>query len=112
MIEFLLLALSIFVVAAAVILGFVLAPWFFLLMFMLAPLAAILFLQSQTGSEGSILGKASLAALGFMALAALAIVLPAIVLGVLLHPFFFLLLLLLAGLLATPLWLTSRPDAH
>lgn len=112
MIEFLLLVGSIFVVIAAVILGFVLAPWFFLLLLLLAPLAAVLYLQSQPDGEGSILGTASLAVLGFMALATIAVGLPAIILGILLHPFFFLLLLLLAGLIAAPLWLTSRPEAQ
>ncbi len=112
MIEFLVLAVSIFVAIAAVILGFVLAPWFFLLVLLLAPLTAVLYLRSQTDGEGSILEATSLVALGFMALAVLTVGLPAIILGILLHPLFFLLLLLLAGLLAAPLWLTSRPDTH
>ncbi len=111
MIEFLLLTVSIFLIVAAVILGFVLAPWFFLLMLLLAPLAALLFMQSQAEGDRSFVGAASLAVLGFMVVALLAVGLPAIILGILLHPLFFLLLLLLSGLLAAPALFTRRSDS-
>ena len=108
MLEFLLLAVSIFVAIAAVILGFALSPWFFLSMLLLAPLTAVIFLRSQPDGEGSILDEVTLlVALGFIALLVLVVGL-----GILLHPLFFLLLLLLVGLLAAQLWFTSQPDTQ
>ena len=42
MFEYLVLAVAIFVVISAVVLGFVLFPWLFLLLFLLVPLAGVL----------------------------------------------------------------------
>ena len=116
MIEYLVLAAALFIVISAVILGFVLFPWFFLLLFLLVPLAAVL-LRGNASLKGeqdepvppSI--AASWAILGLLGLSVLFIGLPAIVLGIWLHPSFFLILLLFCLLLAAPLWLSIADPA-
>ena len=116
MIEYLVLAAALFIVISAVVLGFLLFPWFFLLIFLLVPLAAVWLRGHVSRHEGrdepvppSI--AASWAFLGLLGLSVLFIGLPAIWLGIWLHPFFFLILLLFSLLLAVPLWLSIADPA-
>lgn len=116
MIEYLVLAAALFIVISAVILGFVLFPWFFLLLFLLVPLAAVLLrgnVSSQEGQEEPVPPSivASWAILALLGLSVLFIGIPAIVLGIWLHPSFFLILLLFCLLLAVPLWLSIADPA-
>ena len=116
MFEYVVLALALFVVISAVILGFVLFPWLFLLLFLLVPLAAVLLRGSfsDPGGEGEEVTPTvatSWAILGVFGLAVLFIGLPAIFLGIWLHPWFFLILLLFCLLLALPLWLSIVDSA-
>ena len=111
MFEYVVLALALFVVISAVILGFVLFPWLFLLLFFLVPLAAALLRRNFSGPGGNdevvtTSVAASWAILGMLGLAVLLIGIPAIVLGIFLHPWFFLILLLFCLLLALPMWLS------
>ncbi len=117
MFEYIVLALALFVVIAAVILGFVLFPWLFLLLFLLVPLATALLWRnaSRQGAEDEAVTPsvaASWATLGVLGLAVLMIGIPAIVLGVFLHPWFFLILLLFCLLLALPMWLSIADPAN
>lgn len=116
MFEYLILALALFVVISALVLGFVLVPWLFLLLFLLVPLAAVLLVGngSADGAQDepvSTSTAASWAILGVLGLAVLLIGIPAIALGIFLHPWFFLLLLLFCLLLALPLWLSIADPA-
>lgn len=116
MFEYVVLALALFVVISAVILGFVLFPWFFLLLFLLVPLAAVLLRRNFSGPGGNDEAvttsvAASWAILGMLGLAVLLIGIPAIVLGIFLHPWFFLILLLFCLLLALPMWLSIADPA-
>ena len=52
MFEYVVLALALFVVISAVVLGFVLFPWLFLLLFLLVPLAAALLWRNVSGDRG------------------------------------------------------------
>ena len=111
MFEYVVLALALFIVISAVALGFLLYPWFFLLLFLLVPLAAVLLRGnvSLPGGQNEAVTTsiaASWAILGVLGLAVVFIGLPAIFLGIWLHPWFFLILLLFSLLLALPLWLS------
>ena len=117
MFEYVVLALALFVVISAVVLGFVLFPLLFLLLFLLVPLAAVLLFRNASGERGqdepaSTSVAASWAIVGVFGLAVLFIGLPAIVMGIWLHPWFFLFLLLLCFLLALPLWLSISDSAQ
>jgi len=114
--EYVVLALALFVVISAVILGFVLVPWLFLLLFLLVPLAALLLRgnASRRGAQDEPVSTSvasSWAILGVLGLAVLLIGLPAILLGIWLHPWFFLILLLFCLLLAIPFWLSIADPA-
>ncbi len=116
MFEYLVLAVALFVVISAVILGFVLFPWFFLLLFLLVPPAALLVHGNASGQGAqdepvSASVAASWTILGVLGLAVLLIGLPAIFLGIWLHPWFFLILLLFCLLLAVPFWLSIADPA-
>ena len=116
MIEYLVLAAALFIVISAVVLGFLLFPWFFLLLFLLVPLAAVRLRNNGAGAQDEPVSTSvaiSWAILGLLGLSVVLIGLPAIILGIWLHPFFFLILLLFCLLLALPFWLsiagTARP---
>ena len=115
MFEYLVLAVALFFVVSAVVLGFVLFPWLFLLLFLLVPLAGVLLRGNFSLPEKSDDVTPSMAAfwaiLGVLGLAMLFIGLPAIVLGILFHPWFFLILLLFSLLLALPMWLSVADPA-
>ena len=117
MFEYLVLALALFVIISAVVMGFILFPWFFLLLFLLVPLSAVLMRgnMSLPGEQDETVTPsiaASWAMLGVLGLAVLLIGLPAIFLGIWLHPFFFLILLLFSLLLALPMWLSITDPAN
>ena len=117
MYEYLILAVALFIVISAVVLGFLLFPWLFLLLFLLVPLAAMLLRDNVSRKGGqhepvSASIAASWAILGLLGLSVLVIGLPAIALGIWLHPLFFLLLLLFSLLLAAPLWLSLTDQAR
>ena len=116
MFDYLVLALALFVVISAVVLGFVLFPWLFLLLFLLVPLAGVLLrgdisLPGDQDERPTPSIAASWAILGVLGLAVLFIGLPAILLGIWIHPFFFLILLLFSLLLALPMWLSIADPA-
>ena len=115
MFDYLVLSLALFVVLAAVILGFLLFPWFFLLLFLLVPLAAVLLRDNGSGALDEPVSTSiaiSWAILGLLGLSVVLIGLPAIILGIWLHPFFFLILLLFCLLLALPFWLSIAGPAR
>ena len=114
MIDYLVLSLALFVVVSAVILGFLLFPWFFLLLFLLVPIAAVRLRNNDSGAQDEPVSTSiaiSWAILGLLGLTVVLIGLPAIVLGIWLHPYFFLILLLLCLLLALPLRLSLNDPA-
>ena len=117
MFDYLVLALALFIIVSAVALGFLLYPWFFLLLFLLVPLAGVLLRgnMSLPGDQDERVTPsiaASWAILGVLGLAVLVIGIPAITLGVWLHPWFFLILLLFCLLFALPLWLSISDPAR
>lgn len=115
MIEYLVLAAALFIVISAVMLGFLLFPWFFLLLFLLVPLAAVLLRDNGSGALDEPVSTSiaiSWAILGLLGFSVVLIGLPAIILGIWLHPFFFLILLLFCLLLAVPFWLSIAGPAR
>lgn len=117
LIEYAVLVVAIFIVISSVVLGFALYPWLFLLLFLLVPLGAVM-LRRNMSLPGEIEGQvtpsmaASWASIGVLILVILFIGIPSIWLGIWLHPFFFLILLLFSGLVAVPTWISLRRNVE